>query len=199
MSVLDFERVCTLTRRRDPDAVYHLNECKKLLRAEAFKAAIATDRSIPVSEQVLAAGLDKLFPVSEDYSGPVYKSNEVDPSFLIELREFLKTPGNKLHQRYAFQMALDLIEVLKKSSSLVRIQVPEDEVITVCGDVHGQYYDLVNIFDINGMPSENNMYLFNGDIVDRGSFSVEVCVDVFHIPPLLCFFKHNADALWNVL
>jgi hypothetical protein len=32
----------------------------------------------------------------------------------------------------------------------------------VCGDVHGQYYDLLNIFELNGMPSADNPFLFNG-------------------------------------
>jgi len=59
------------------------------------------------------------------------------------------------------------------------VEIPPDTEISVCGDVHGQFYDLLNIFEINGLPSESNPYLFNGDFVDRGSFSVEVILTLF--------------------
>jgi serine/threonine-protein phosphatase 5 len=66
------------------------------------------------------------------------------------------------------------IELYEKNKALVDITREDEEEITICGDVHGQYYDLMNIFEINGIPSKENPYLFNGDFIDRGSFSVEV-------------------------
>ena len=67
-------------------------------------------------------------------------------------------------------------EYYEKKESLIEINVENDADFTICGDVHGQFYDLINIFSLNGNPSETNPYLFNGDFVDRGSFSVEVIV-----------------------
>ncbi|KAI3714022.1 hypothetical protein L1987_72612 [Smallanthus sonchifolius] len=84
-----------------------------------------------------------------------------------------------LHKRYAFEIVLRIREILMALPSLVDINVPDGKHFTVCGDVHGQFFDLLNIFELNGLPSEENPYLFNGDFVDRGSFSVEVILTLF--------------------
>ena len=59
-------------------------------------------------------------------------------------------------------------QILKNEDSMLRITAP----LYICGDIHGQYYDLLRVFDILDYPPKSK-FLFLGDYVDRGKQSLE--------------------------
>jgi len=63
-------------------------------------------------------------------------------------------------------------ETLSKELSVQPVHTP----LTVCGDIHGQFHDLIELFSVTGKPPSTN-FVFMGDYVDRGYDSVE-CVSL---------------------
>ena len=62
--------------------------------------------------------------------------------------------------------------IFAEQSMLLEIEAP----VQICGDIHGQYFDLIRIFEYGGYPPKSS-YLFLGDYVDRGRQSLEtVCL-----------------------
>ncbi|XP_010689928.2 serine/threonine-protein phosphatase 5 isoform X2 [Beta vulgaris subsp. vulgaris] len=171
----DFQQVKRICPN-DPDAAKKLKECEKAVMKLKFEEAI----SVPESQRrSVADSLDyRSIEVEPQYSGARIEGDTVTLDFVKKMIEDFKTQ-KCLHKRYAFQIVLQTRELLRALPSLVDITVPDNKHFTVCGDVHGQFYDLLHIFELNGLPSEDNPYLFNGDFVDRGSFSLEVILTLF--------------------
>lgn len=192
-ALVDFKKVVQLAPG-DNAAKLRLGECQKLVRKAAFALAIAVEEGPPLSEQI---DLD-IVKVDDNYDGvkiddgkdendkPVFK---VTQEFVDDLVERFKN-GKLLHLRYVYAIVCGAIKLFKEEPTMVETPVPKGTVTTVCGDTHGQFFDLLEIFKLNGWPSSTHRYVFNGDFVDRGSWSAEIAILLYSLKLL------NPDSIY---
>ncbi|KAL2786579.1 hypothetical protein BJX66DRAFT_328465 [Aspergillus keveii] len=168
-AVKDFKAVL----KRDPsnrDAKLKAAECEKLVRRLEFEKAIEVSDPPSAFE-----GLDiDAINVEEGYDG-VRLGEEMTQEFIDDMIVRFKE-GKKIHRKYAFQIVKAVKDIVYAEPTMVEIGVDEGKRLTVCGDTHGQFFDLLEIFRLNGFPTDTHAYLFNGDFVDRGSWSTEIAL-----------------------
>ncbi|EEB13025.1 serine/threonine-protein phosphatase PP-V, putative [Pediculus humanus corporis] len=173
LALKDYETV-KKAKPNDKDAQMKFMECNKIVKKIAFEKAIAVEDTKSIADII---DLESIV-IEDEYTGPKLEDGKVTLEFMTCLMQHFKEQ-KKLHRKYAYKILVDVKQLFMAQPSLVDITVEPDAKFTVCGDIHGQFYDLMNIFDLNGLPSEKNPYLFNGDFVDRGSFSVECIFTLF--------------------
>lgn len=145
-----------------------LAECDKIIREQAFKEAIRV-QWIELTAEYIAS-----VPVPPEYDGPVVAESTLSITLVKEIIARFKS-DRLIDRRSALAILYHAKNILAAEKTLMHIGVASGQKMTVCGDVHGQFFDLVRIFEeVSGFPSPDHLYLFNGDFVDRGPYSVEV-------------------------
>lgn len=116
---------------------------------------------------------------------PEYKGAHVGSTVTMETVHDLIEAARRsipLHRKYVSRILLQTKKYLQHASKVVMdVAVPRDGRLIVVGDTHGQFIDLLTIFDRYGLPSEKNVYVFNGDYVDRGPHGVEIVLVLYAI------------------
>ncbi|RZC82647.1 hypothetical protein C5167_045433 [Papaver somniferum] len=100
--------------------------------------------------------------------------NNVLDNLIDRLLDGRKNKGKRvqLNESEIRQLCIVSKEVFLSQPILLELEAP----MNVCGDIHGQFSDLLRLFEYGGFPPESN-YLFLGDYVDRGKQSIEtICL-----------------------
>ncbi|KAF8504454.1 Metallo-dependent phosphatase [Russula emetica] len=91
------------------------------------------------------------------------------------LREHFIREG-RLTEIQALAILRQATDLLTTEPNVLKVKSP----VTVVGDIHGQYYDLMKIFEVGGDLRGTN-YLFLGDYVDRGCFGIECLLYLYSL------------------
>eukprot|EP00611_Tribonema_gayanum_P005063 TRINITY_DN1431_c0_g1_i2.p1 TRINITY_DN1431_c0_g1~~TRINITY_DN1431_c0_g1_i2.p1 ORF type:complete len:295 (+),score=102.54 TRINITY_DN1431_c0_g1_i2:117-887(+) len=105
-----------------------------------------------------------------------------EPITLHMVQEVLQlySAGGKLSVRSLRRILREAYKLLKAMPNVMHVPIDSNtETVTVVGDLHGQFVDLIHLLNTNGMPSPTHKYIFNGDFVDRGPKGVEILVVLF--------------------
>ncbi|KAG8720646.1 hypothetical protein FRC09_009214 [Ceratobasidium sp. 395] len=181
-AVTDFKKTVQLDPK-NTTAKTQLDATIKLVRRMEFEKAIdvgdEASSVIRCREIIQQGGCD----VDAAYKGlhlpkDVDGNYTIDQAFMDSMIEAFKD-GKSIHKRYAWEIILASYDLLVKEESMVEFELEKDVKCDIIGDTHGQFFDLIHLLSLTGAPSETHALVFNGDFVDRGSWSVEVALTLF--------------------
>lgn len=102
----------------------------------------------------------------------LFANSDGKPDWRFMVNHFKKE--GHLTEAQLIKIIDDASQIMSKEPNLLQVGVPS----TVIGDIHGQLFDLFQMFECSGYPDEkpNMNYIFLGDYVDRGDRSIEVLI-----------------------
>ncbi|KAG6930375.1 protein phosphatase with EF-hand domain 1 [Chelydra serpentina] len=118
---------------------------------------------------------ERMIVVPDSYHGPrlSFPLTVADTNSLLHAFK----DQQHLHARYVLQLLHETKKVLKQMPNIIHLSTSYSKEITICGVAWN--WMIFAIFYKNGLPSEENPYLFNGDFVDRGKNSIEILIILF--------------------
>ncbi|KAH8119284.1 protein phosphatase 5 [Phellopilus nigrolimitatus] len=184
VAVADFKKVLAL-EPKNALARSQLETTQKLIRKAEFEKAIEMEEEKDAAErckEIIAEGTAARS--TGTYAGPQLpagadgKAYAISAAFVAEMIEWFKA-GKALPRRFAWEIVLGAYAQFVREESMVEVSLEDGMTLDVIGDVHGQFYDYLHLALLTGQPSERHCLLMNGDLVDRGSWSIEVILTAF--------------------
>lgn len=182
LALADLKKVVAL-EPQNAQVRKELESTQKLVRKIEFEKAIEVEEEKSAVERCMEIIAEGTCEVEKNYEGPKLETSD-DGKFKITI-EFIRSmmqwfkEGKSLPRRYAWEIVLGAHEHFAKEESLVNVKVDKGITIDVIGDVHGQFFDVLHLMTLTGEPSKDHILLMNGDLVDRGSWSIEVILTAF--------------------
>ncbi|KAI9509155.1 phosphoprotein phosphatase [Russula earlei] len=182
LAVADLKKVLAL-EPQNAQVRKELDSTQKLVRKIEFEKAIEMEEEKTAVERCLEMIAEGVCEVEKTYDGPKLETTDagkyaITIDFLRSMIQWFKD-GKTLPRRYAWEIILGAHDHFAKEESLVDVEIKDGVTMDVIGDVHGQFYDVLHLLTLTGEPSSNHILLMNGDLVDRGSWSVEVILTAF--------------------